>query len=77
MNKLQKRLARMDAQVRKIVTAEPEFFGWIGDPWTPEQMAQAIRRYPNAKSFSRPLLPEDAEDQVLRCDVWPEEAPRE
>ena len=77
MNKLQKRLARLDSKVKKIIPLEPEFICWTGDPWTPEQEALALRRYPHGKQFWRPLMPEYAKDKVLRCDVWPEAEPIE
>lgn len=41
---------------RNMPTTEPIFFGWIGNPWTPEQMAEAIRRSPDKLRFGRTLL---------------------
>lgn len=75
MTPLQKRLARLDKKTRMIIPKDPVFFSWKGDPWTPEQEALAIRRYPNGKRFWRPLFPDEAKDQVIRCDVWPDDPP--
>jgi hypothetical protein len=38
------------------VDGDPRFIGWIGNPWTPEQMAEAARREPTRKVFWRSLL---------------------
>ena len=35
---------------------ETQFLGWSHNPWTPEQMAEAVRREPKQKVFWRPLL---------------------
>ena len=42
-------------------TSEREFVAWLGNPWTPEQKAEAIRRKPEQLIFWRSLLetPED------------------
>lgn len=42
-------------------TRERQFVAWIGNPWTPEQKAEAIRRRPEQLIFWRSLLetPED------------------
>ena len=46
---------------KKAPTGEPQFYCWIGNPWTPEQEAEAIRRNPEKRVFWRGLLekPED------------------
>ena len=58
MKTQEKRVAKLEAAGP---AEEVEFFGWIGNPWTEEQMAEAKRRQPNVKGFWRPLLetPED------------------
>lgn len=75
MNKLQRRLAALDKRVREIRPREPEFFCWAGDPWTPEQEAEAIRRFPKGLRFWRPLVPDKNTDPVTRCNVWPSADP--
>ena len=77
MNKLQKRLAKLDKRVAEIRPLEPEFVGWSGDPWTPEQQAEAVRRFPNAQMFWRPLVADKDTDPVTRCKVWPAADPVE
>ena len=71
MNALRRRLAELDKRFREVRPREPVFISYIGDPWTPEQAAAAIRRYPNAVRFWRPLVPGKYTDPVTRCDVWP------
>jgi hypothetical protein len=41
---------------QKIEPTRRQFIGWTGNPWTPEQEAEAIRRQPEQKIFWRPLL---------------------
>ena len=77
MNTLQKRLAGLDKRFRQVRPREPEFFCWKGDPWTPEQQAEATRRFPKGLRFSRPLVPGKDTDPVTRCNVWPPSEPRE
>jgi hypothetical protein len=77
MNKLQKRLAKLDKRVRETRPLEPQFFGWLSDPWTPEQQAEAIRRFPHGLSFWRSLVPDKDTDPVTRCKVWPKADPVE
>lgn len=55
MNELQKRLNRLDRKVKKDKPENPEFIGWKGNPWTPEQMAEALRRNPEQTRFLRAL----------------------
>ena len=50
--KRQKRLERLE----KKVPVERRFVEWLGDPWTPEQKAEAIRREPERRIFWRSLL---------------------
>ena len=35
---------------------ERQFIGWAGNPWTPEQEAEAIRLNPDQRIFWRSLL---------------------
>jgi len=56
MSNKSKRLKRLEKQLEKKEPVKPQFIGWIGNPWTPEQMAEAIRREPNRKIFWRSLL---------------------
>jgi len=53
MKQIEERGPRLDRQ----------FIGWPGNPWTPEQMAKAIRQHPQQRVFLRSLLamPEDGE----------------
>ena len=46
---------------QKAAPQERQFICWIGNPWTPEQEAEAIRRSPTKLVFWRSLLetPED------------------
>lgn len=46
---------------QKAQIQERQFIDWPANPWTPEQMAEAIRRNPERRLFFRPLLetPED------------------
>ena len=48
------RLKKLEQQVP---TGERQFIGWIGDPWTPEEEAEAIRQNPEQRIFFRPLFP--------------------
>ena len=53
--------ARVEKLEQKRPAAKREFIGWLGNPWTPEQEAEAIRRKPEQRVFWRSLLetPED------------------
>ena len=77
MNKLQTRLAKLDKRVRETRPLEPKFLGWLSDPWTPEQQAEAIRRFPHGLWFYRSLVPDKDTDPVTRCKVWPKADPVE
>jgi hypothetical protein len=46
------RLARVE---QKTPQRERQFISWQGNPWTPEQMAEAICREPNRRIFWRSL----------------------
>jgi hypothetical protein len=46
---------------------ERRFIGWSDDPWTPEQMAAAIRQHPQQRVFWRSLL-DPSEVFVVGCD---------
>ena len=54
-------MKRQDTRLKKLEqqapTSERTFIGWIGDPWTPEEEAEAIRQNPDQRIFWRPLLP--------------------
>ncbi len=54
MKRLAKALKRLEKKVPAI--EEPQFISWPANPWTPEQMAEALRREPNRKMFWRALL---------------------
>jgi len=58
MNPLQRQLARLDEKAGQLTVTpdKPEFVGWRGNPWTPEQMAEAIRLNPEQRVFWRSLL---------------------
>ena len=47
MNKLQKRLMLLDKKAKQVAPSGRQFFDYIGGPWTPEQKADAIKRFPN------------------------------
>ena len=40
----------------KLPPPERQFIAWVGKPWTPEEMAEAIRREPDCLIFWRSLL---------------------
>ena len=46
------RLHRLEQKHPKI---ERQFIAWKGTPWAPAQMAEAIRREPHRRIFSRAL----------------------
>ena len=50
----------------KRLPFERKFIGWIGNQWTPEQEAEAIRRNPEQMIFFRRLLetPEDTKRKM-------------
>ena len=48
------RLAQAEKQTMPPI--ERQFFSWAGNPWTPEQQAEAIRLHPRARFFWRTLL---------------------
>ena len=52
---------RLKKLEQKAPPLERRFICWIGNPWTPEQEAEAIRRNPTKLIFWRTLLetPED------------------
>ena len=52
---------RLKKLEQKAPPFERQFFGWPGNPWTPAQQAEAIRRNPTKPMFWRTLLetPED------------------
>ena len=58
MKTQQNRVKQLEQQVPPF---ERKFYCWKGNPWTPEQEAEAIRRNPTKQFFYRSLLetPED------------------
>ncbi len=44
---------------------ERRFIGWSDDPWTPDQMAAAIRQHPQQRVFWRSLL--DPSEDAKPC----------
>lgn len=52
MSNRDKRLARLE----KKEPFERKFVAWEGNPWTPEQMAEAIRCEPDKRVFWKSLL---------------------
>ena len=63
MKTQQNRLTKLE---QKAPPCERRFIGWAGNPWTPEQMAEAIRRQPTQRFFWRSLLetPEDTQRKM-------------
>jgi hypothetical protein len=53
-SKRDKRLATLEQKA----PIKRQFFGWIGNPWTPEQMEEAIRQEPERMIFWRSLVEE-------------------
>lgn len=49
---LRKRIKKLEQNTR---SGEPQFIGWAGNPWTPEQQAEALRRHPGKMVFWRSL----------------------
>ena len=51
---------------QKAPPFERQFVCWLGNPWTPEQEAEAIRRHPERRIFWRSLLdtPEDTKRKM-------------
>ncbi len=52
MSDTDKRLKRLE----KRAPVKRTFVEWLGDPWTPEEKAEAIRREPDRLFFWRSLL---------------------
>jgi len=63
----QTRLALAEKKVMPPV--ERQFFAWEGNPWTPEQQAEAIRRHPRARFFWRTLVGTDCVGQEEAADT--------
>ena len=53
---MKKQSTRLEKLEKKAPPTKPVFVGWIGNPWTPEQEAEAIRKNPGQKIFWRSLL---------------------
>jgi hypothetical protein len=51
MSKREKRLTQLERQA----PIERKFVEWVGNPWTEEQKAEAIRREPDRTIFFRSL----------------------
>lgn len=49
-----------DTRLKKLEQHRPpferQFIGWAGNPWTPEEEAEAIRQNPDQRIFWRSLL---------------------
>jgi hypothetical protein len=54
MSKREKRETRL-TQLERQTPIERQFVEWVGNPWTEEQKAEAIRREPNRRIFFRSL----------------------
>lgn len=52
MSTLDKRLERLEQKTPAL----RQFIGWEGNPWTPQQKKEAIRREPDRLIFWRSLL---------------------
>ena len=50
MNKQEKTMKRREQETRTVVR---KFYGWPMSPWTPEQVAEAVRRHPDQTVFWR------------------------
>jgi hypothetical protein len=51
---------RLEKLEQKVPAGEPVFVVWLGqDPWTPEEKAEEIRKYPGCRMFVRSLLCEN------------------
>ena len=59
---------RLNKLEQQVPTSERTFIGWIGDPWTPEQEAEAIRQNPEQRIFWRPLVPDREKRLKLEKD---------
>jgi hypothetical protein len=57
MSKREKRLTRLERQT----PIERQFVEWVGNPWTEEQKAEAIRREPDRRIFWLSLLEEESD----------------
>ena len=57
MSKREKRLTRLERQT----PIERKFVEWVGNPWTEEQKAEAIRREPDRRIFWLSLLEEESD----------------
>ena len=53
MNRYGTRMTQIEERGPRL---ERQFVGWPGNPWTPEQMAKAIRQHPQQRVFLRSLL---------------------
>jgi hypothetical protein len=65
MKSQKNRVKKLEQMVPPI---ERQFVGWKGNPWTPEQEAEAIRRQPNQTIFWRSLLETPEETQRKMAD---------
>ena len=52
MNRYGTRMTQIEARGPRL---DRQFIGWPGNPWTPEQMAKAIRQHPQQRVFWRSL----------------------
>jgi len=56
-------MTRQNSRLNKLEQKTPpfkrEFIAWKGNPWTPEEKAEAIRQDPNGRIFWKSLLDEN------------------
>ena len=60
MNRYGTRMTQIEERGPRL---ERQFVGWPGNPWTPEQMAKAIRQHPQQRVFLRSLLETEVRGQ--------------
>ena len=53
MKSFHNKVKRIEQNIRPIAR---QFVCWAGNPWTPEQEAEAIRRHPERRIFWHSLL---------------------
>jgi len=51
-----KQNTRLNKLEQKAPTFKREFVAWKGNPWTPAEMEEAIRKDPNGRVFWKSLL---------------------
>ena len=61
------------------VDDEPQFFSWIGHPWTEEEKAEALRQNPECRFFWRRLSSTPTTEEInagLKKGTEPSDFPR-